>query len=569
MTHSHDVTTTERSRRPENFLTHPAAVVAGARRDPSRVAVRFKRDDSWIEWTRIRLVEAVTAVAHSLSELGLQSGDRVGVFAPSGVDWYIAALGVQSAGGVVVGAYPTSATPQIEYLFAHSGVRFVFAGTADQARKVHAIRQSVLIEQVVVFDPSSLSADERTDVIAWEEFSRVELRGDAALAYLDDATKRLAPSDLCTIVYTSGTTGDPKGAMHSFETIGQVSYTVAPALGYAESDDYLVYLPMNHTAEQANSLVCGSALGWRLNFGSLETLADDLLSIRPTVMFAVPRVIEKLRTLLTAQSEGSVGRDALTSIGLDRMRVLLAGGAPLAADVLSYFADFGLLIRNGYGMTEGGGICMPWATPPRTDTVGTPLPGVEMKLADDGEVLIRSSGLCLGYYRDEATSAEIFDEDGFLRTGDVGEWSEDGELRLIDRKKDLIITKGGKNIAPSGIEHLLKLSPYINQAILIGSDQPYIVALFELAPEVMTTWANERHLDSSIEELAASADVRALLQQHVDEVNEQLSKPEQIKRFAILPSVLAPSDPELTPTMKIRRAAFAERYRDLIDELYT
>jgi long-chain acyl-CoA synthetase len=282
----------------------------------------------------------------------------------------------------------------------------------------------------------------------------------------------------------------------------------------------------------------------------------------------VPRVIEKLRTLLTAQSEGSKGRDALTSIGLERMRILLAGGAPLAADVLSYFADFGLLIRNGYGMTEGGGICMPWATPPRTDTVGTPLPGVEMKLADDGEVLIRSSGLCLGYYRDEATSAEIFDEDGFLRTGDVGEWSDDGELRLIDRKKDLIITKGGKNIAPSGIEHMLKLSPYINQAILIGSDRPYVVALLELAPDVMTAWAIERDLDPSIASLAANADVRAVLQLHVDEVNGQLSPPEQIKRFVILPDVLAPSDPELTPTMKIRRSAFSERYRELIDALY-
>ena len=173
MTHSHDVTTAERSRRPENFLTHPAAVVAGARRDPSRVAVRFKRGDSWVEWTRIRLVEAVTAVARSLAELGLQSGDRVGLFAPSGVDWYIAALGVQSAGGVAVGAYPTSATPQIEYLFSHSGARFVFAGNADQARKVQAIRASVPIERVVVFDPSSLSAEERIDVLAWDEFSRV------------------------------------------------------------------------------------------------------------------------------------------------------------------------------------------------------------------------------------------------------------------------------------------------------------------------------------------------------------------------------------------------------------
>jgi long-chain acyl-CoA synthetase len=568
VTRSHDVTTAERSQRPANFLTHPAAVVAGARREPSRVAVRFKRGQSWVEWSRIRLVEAVVAAARSLLELGLQTGDRVGVFAPSGVDWYIAALGVQSAGGIVVGAYPTSATPQIEYLFAHSGARFVFAGNADQARKVHAIRSSVPIEQVIVFDPSSLTPDERTEVLAWDDFARVELRGDEAVAYLDAITERLVPSDLCTIVYTSGTTGDPKGAMHSFETIGQVSYTVAPALGYTEADDYLVYLPMNHTAEQANSLVCGSALGWTLNFGSLETLADDLLSIRPTVMFAVPRVIEKLRTLLTEQSEGSEGSDALTSIGLERMRILLAGGAPLAADVLSYFADFGLLIRNGYGMTEGGGICMPWATPPRTDTVGTPLPGVEMKLADDGEVLIRSSGLCLGYYRDEATSAEIFDEDGFLRTGDVGEWSDDGELRLIDRKKDLIITKGGKNIAPSGIEHLLKLSPYINQAILIGSDRPYVVALFELAPESITPWAIEHHLDPSVAALASSADVRALLQQHVDIVNGQLSPPEQVKRFAILPSVLAPSDPALTPTMKIRRSAFTDRYRDLIDALY-
>jgi long-chain acyl-CoA synthetase len=363
-------------------------------------------------------------------------------------------------------------------------------------------------------------------------------------------TATLDADDLCTIVYTSGTTGDPKGAMHSYRTIGQVSYTVAPALGYAETDDYLVYLPMNHTAEQANALVCGSALGWKLNFGSLETLTDDLLAIRPTVMFAVPRVIEKLRALLDDQPANTPGAQRLQAIGLDRVRVLLAGGAPLAAEVLAHFAAYGLLIRNGYGMTEGGGICMPWATPPRTDSVGTALPGVEIRLAPDDEILIRSAGLCLGYYRDEVASKEMFDPDGFLRTGDVGAWTDDGELQIVDRKKDILITRGGKNIAPSPIEHMLKESPHVNQAILVGDDRPFLVALIE-APGG-----------------AETPELRAAVQAHVDEVNSRVSKPEQVKRFAFLPRALAPTDPELTPTMKVKRAAFTRRYHELIEELY-
>jgi long-chain acyl-CoA synthetase len=529
---------------------HPAAVVAAARRDPDRVALRHKVDGRWTDWDRRTLVGVVAAAATSLRDRGLDIGDRVGIFAPSGSAWYVAALATQSIGGVVVGAYPTSAVPQLRYLFDHAGVRFVFAGNAELAAKVHEARPDLDAEHVIVFDPSGLDEDGRARVTAWDDLVGAQVDGDP-IDVLDEITAKLAPGDLCTIVYTSGTTGDPKGAMHSYRTIGQVSYTVAPALGYNEDDDYLVYLPMNHTAEQANALVCGSALGWTLNFGSLETLTDDLLAVRPTVMFAVPRVIEKLRELLDRQPDDLDGRERLRSIGLDRIRILLAGGAPLASEVLSYFAQYGLLIRNGYGMTEGGGICMPWETPPRTDTVGTPLPGVDIKLADDGEILIRSAGLCLGYYRDPEASAALFDPDGFLFTGDLGEWS-DGELRIVDRKKDILITRGGKNIAPSPIEHMLKESPYVNQAIVVGDDRPYLVALIEATPV-----SGE-----------GDVDLQAAVQAHVDAVNARVSKPEQIKRFALLPRALAPTDPELTPTMKVKRDAFTRRYRELIDELY-
>jgi long-chain acyl-CoA synthetase len=262
------------------------------------------------------------------------------------------------------------------------------------------------------------------------------------------------------------------------------------------------------------------------------------------------------------------GEDPLARFGLDRMRVAVCGGAPLPQETVTFFLEHGLRLCNTYGMTEAGAIAGPWDRPPRPETCGVPFPGVEITVAGDNEVLIRSDGLCLGYYRDPDASKHLFTDDGFLRSGDLGRWN-DGELELVGRKKDIIITSGGKNINPTGIENALTRDQYINQAVVIGNDRKYLVAVVELAAAPVEEFLADKGVStSSFDELAARPEVEALIAGVIATVNDGLSRPEQIKKFAILPRQLTLADPELTQTMKIKRVEFAARYADIIEPLY-
>ena len=550
--------------------THPAAVSAWARRDPQGTALRWNEDGLWRTASRRQVAARCGQVAASLAAAGLEKGDRVGIVGPSNPQWLIAALGAQAAGGVTVGAYPTSAPPQLRWVFGHSGARFLFVANAGLLASVTSVLDQLPeVERVVVFDGTGIEDDQRGRMQTWAQFLTVpSLSDDEALAHLSDCTARLHPDDLCTIVYTSGTTGEPKGALHSFRSINQCARTVVPAMGYESDDDYVVHLPLNHTAEQTYTVVIGAQSGWTMNFArSPATLADDLVDIRPTIMFGVPRIFEKVRTSIEADPPAA-GEDPLARFGLDRMRVAVCGGAPLPKETVSFFLAHGLRLCNTYGMTEGGAIASPWDRPPRPETCGVPFPGVEIKLDDDGEILVRSDGLCLGYYRDPDATKSLFTDDGFLRTGDLGQWNE-GELEIVGRKKEVIITSGGKNINPSGIENALTRDPYINQAVVIGNDRNYLVAVIEPAiAAVQEHLAEQGVATASFEEMIARPEVTELLAKAVATVNEGLSRPEQLKRFALLPRQLTINDPELTPTMKVKRPQFAARYADLIESLY-
>jgi len=284
-------------------------------------------------------------------------------------------------------------------------------------------------------------------------------------------------------------------------------------------------------------------------------------------MFGVPRIFDKVRSAIE-DDPPPPDESPLARFGLDRMRIAVCGGAPLAKETVSFFLQHGLRLCNTYGMTEGGAIACPWDRTPRPETCGVPFPGVEITIADDGEVLLRSSGLCLGYYRDPGATASMFTDDGFLRTGDLGRWN-DGELELVGRKKDVIITSGGKNVNPSGIQNALTRNPYINQAEVVGNDRNYLVAVIELATvPVEELLAARGTTVSSYGELSARPEARELVADAIATVNATLSRPEQIKRFAILPRPLALGDPELTQTMKVKRAEFEARYAELIEPLY-
>jgi long-chain acyl-CoA synthetase len=557
----------------ELAATHPAAIAAWARRDPEGTAVRWKGAAGWEEWTRLEFAARCGRVAAALAAAGLVDDDRVGIVAPSSPAWVVVAEGAQGAGGITVGAYPTAAPAQLRYVFGHSGARFVFTGNAAITRNLVAVADELPeLELVVVIDPDGLDDEELARVSTFADFlARADLPDDAAAAaYYDDRTAALEPDDLATIVYTSGTTGDPKGAVHSFRTIGQCADTVAVAMGYRPDDEYIVYLPLNHTAEQTYTVVMGAQVGWTLNFAqSMATLAADLVEVRPTVMFGVPRVFEKVREEIEIDPRREPGDGPLRRFGLDRLRVAVCGGAPLAEDLVEFFAAFGLRMCNTYGMTEAGGIAGAWDREPRPDTCGLPFPGVDLVVAHDGEALIKSHGLCLGYFRDPDATRDMFTPDGHLRSGDIVELTADGEVKVVDRKKDIIITAGGKNISPSAIEHALARSPYVNQAVVVGNDRRYIVALVEIAPDGVRELLDGTVSDeTTFAELATHPRTVEAVDAAVRDLNLTLSQPEQIKRVALLSRQLLPSDPEVTPTMKVKRRPFEARYAEIIDELY-
>ncbi|HVX19757.1 MAG TPA: AMP-binding protein [Acidimicrobiales bacterium] len=598
--------------------THPEALARRAAARPERVAVRFRQGAGWVTWSERQYAAAIARQARHLIDLGLRPGDRVGIVGATSPGWAVGALAAQSAGGTVVSLYPTSAPAQVARAFAAPPTRIVLVGSVpDEDGVAGALDGIGGLGHVLALDPTGAvdPPSGRWPVLGGPDGPAAQADDDE-VAFLQSLTARLDPDAPCSVIFTSGTTGDPKAAVHSFRSIAQIVDSVAPALGYREDDDYFVYLPLNHAAEQSNTLVVGGHLGWTLNFGrSMDTIYEDLAAVRPTVVFGVPRIFEKIGRdcLAAADSAATDNADAdtvdstdstdsvdsadgggvaatLRASGLDRVRVVLGGGAPMPAEVVDLFDRHGVRIRNGYGSTEGNGICMPWATDPRADTVGTPLPGVDVRLADDGEILVRSHGLCIGYLEPDGSLSPLVDGDGFYHSGDVGELTPDGQLRLVDRKRDIIITSGGKNVSPRQIEQALTASPYLRAAVVVGNGRPYVGALVTPDLAAVRAWADQHGCadqadgradqadgradqagpgglaDLADDDLLAHPAVRGLLDGVVAAVNAGLSRPEQVKRWAVVSD--GPAAEAVAAGMKVRRSDLHRIYQDDIDALY-
>ena len=559
------------------------------------------------------LFERVRDVSLGLTGLGMARGDRVALVAESRPEWTITDLAILSGGGVTVPIYPTLSGAQARYILQDCGARVAVVSTRMQLEKIQEIRHQLpALEAVVVMEQGVPLAS--PSLLTFEQLAE---RGHARMVAewgvgreFRDAARQVGPDDLATIIYTSGTTGEPKGVMLTHASLVANMYAGAEALDVHQDDVALSFLPLSHAFERMVSYVY-LLRGVTVVFAeSFDTIGRDVALVRPTVLTGVPRVYEKMQArILEKGQSGSAAKAALFrwAIGVGcargraalqgkhpsplvslqaafadrlvfgkirqgvggRLRYLVSGSAPLSAAVAEFFHGIGLRIIEGYGLTETAPILTvnPPAAP-RAGTVGKAVPGVELRIAADGEILARGPNLMTGYHnKPEATADAI--KDGWFHTGDIGAIDQDGYLSITDRKKDLLVTSGGKKIAPQPIENVLKQSPLVAEAVVLGDRRRYAAAL--IVPEFA---ALERRLKdlgrppAERTDLVNRSDVMALYQEIIDGLNRELSQFERIKRIALLPREFSMDSGELTPSLKVKRKVVEQNWRETIEGLY-
>jgi long-chain acyl-CoA synthetase len=573
---------------------------------PFHVMGRFPKADligrslaSGMQWLSTKdFFERMRDVSLGLAALGMARGDRVAIVSESRPEWLIADLAILTAGGVTVPVYPTLAAQQARYILRDAGARMAFVSTPAQAEKIQQVRHELpALEAVILIEPAAGAAGSilTLEDVAARGHARLVAEWGVAKAYRD-AARAIQPGDLATLIYTSGTTGEPKGVMLTHANLASNLRSSLDVLRVTQEDAALSFLPLSHAFER---MVCYIylAAGVTIVFAeAIETVARDIVAARPTIMTAVPRLFEKLHArIMEKGSAGSAiqrglfawavrtGRRGGLLRGLadrlvlakiraglgGRLRYLVSGSAPLSTEIAEFFRGCGFNIIEGYGLTETSPVLTvnPPAAP-RLGTVGRAVPGVELRIAEDGEILARGPNVMAGYYnKPEATAAAL--DGGWFHTGDIGRLDADGYLTITDRKKDLLVTSGGKKIAPQPIEGRLKASPLVGEAVLIGDRRKYPSAL--IVPDFAVLERRLRDLGrppASREELAARPEAVALYQELVDTLNRDLAQFERIKRIAILPREFTIESGELTPTLKVKRKVVEERYKDTINSLY-
>jgi long-chain acyl-CoA synthetase len=591
--------------------TLPAMLWRRAADAPRGVALRRKELGRWREWTWSAYAERAARVGLGLVELGVGPGDRVGIHSTNRPEWLVVDQGIQGVGAVTVGLYPTSPAAEVAYVAGHSDCVVLVVEDEEQLDKALAARRELArLRHLVVVDPRGVRHLDDPMVMTLAE---LEALGAAQpTERFAERVAALRPDAVAVTVYTSGTTGPPKGAMLTHANLVAAATASSAVYGTRPDDEVLSYLPLCHVAERLVSVIVALHAGYTVNFGTgADTFAAELAEVQPTFFLGVPRVWEKMmatveirmadatrvkraayrlalrhgRAIAERRRAGALTlgdrlrygaarlvalRSLRRHLGLSRVRVALSGAAPIAPQVLEFHAALGVDVREGYGMTEN--TAMATFTPAddiRLGKVGRALPGVQVRIADDGEVLTRSAGVFAGYWKDEEATRRTVDEDGWLHTGDVGVLDDDGFLTITDRKKDLIITAGGKNIAPSEIENRLKVSPYIREAVVVGDGRRHLVALIGIEADTVGDWAARRRLGfTTYRDLAAKPEVRDLVGREVDRVNTDLAQVETIKRFSLLPRELDEEEGQLTATQKVKRRAIAEQFGELIEAMY-
>jgi long-chain acyl-CoA synthetase len=579
-----------------------------AERYGDAVAVRHKRDGEWHDVTYAQVWEIVSEIGRGLIEVGLEKGDRVCILCSTRPEWTYCDFGIAAAGLTVVPIYPTNSPEECEWVIGNSGARAVICEDATQLEKVREVRDRLeqLEHLVVVVAPDGAGEDgDRADEdpIALDDLRERGRSVDEAR--LRERIDGVTPDDAFTFIYTSGTTGPPKGCVLTHGNYRSVLDMCQAAVVLEGEDVTYLYLPLAHAFAlliQLGSFDVGAILAYF--GGDPKQIIPELSEIKPTYFPSVPRIFEKLYTLVTSHADPEQLKQAV-AVGTKvreleaagepvpdelrtafeqadeqlfakvrmafggRLRQAVTGAAPIAPEILRFFFACGVPVLEGYGMTETATVAT-YSTleEHRFGTVGKPLPGQEIRIADDGEVLIKGPNIFRGYYRDADKSFGTI-ADGWLHTGDIGSLDEDGYLKITGRKKDIIITAGGKNITPANAENDLKQSRWISQAVMYGDRRPYPVALITLDEEEIVPWAAEQGLPTEIPALIDEPKVRELVQGIVDEVNERYAQVERIKRFCLLDHDLSQETGELTPTMKVKRNVVNEKYADVFESLYS
>ena len=586
-----------------------------ASRFPEKVAFRDKRFGIWSEISYQSFWEQAQWVGCALNYFGVDRFDKAAVHSENRPEWIIADIGIQSIRAITVGLYPTNPPSEVKYLLGHSESKILFAEDQEQVDKALEVKDELPnLQKIIYFEDRGVVGYKDEILMSWEEFLSIgkeELEKNNS--FVTSRMEEIETSDVACLIYTSGTTGAPKGSMISHGNLEWCG-SIIPKLSFTpgiSNPEFLSYLPICHIFGRLIDIIVAIHVMGTINFAeSIDTVQRDLAEVQPSMFPAVPRILERMHAgTLVRMKDASRLKKALfglasklgnfsanrrlefgdndllakvtnfvaqvicfralkKKLGLLNVDNAVSGAAPISPEILKFFMNMGVPIYEGYGMTENSAVATgnkPGSV--KLGTVGVPQPDVEIKLADDGEILVRHPGVFLGYYKNEEATKETIDQDGWLYTGDVGEY--DGEfLKIIDRKKDIIITSGGKNVSPSEIENNLKTSPYIKEAIVIGDDRKFLACLIGIEFDIVSNWALRKNIPhTTYRNLSENEEVQKLIWNEILKANK-LTSTLEIRKFRMITKELDHEDGDLTATQKAKRNVIMEKFSDVIEEMY-
>jgi long-chain acyl-CoA synthetase len=604
-----ETATVERTREATEAATGSATIadllpLAARKHGPKSAVMYADESGQWVSKTYQEVGELVRNLSLGLMDLGITKGDKLSILGNTRPEWTYFDFAALSAGATVVPIYQTNSPEECHYVLENSDARAVVVEDDEQLAKIREVRDRLpKLEHMIRMTGSSDDAVSMQDLL--------DRGASGSEEEWEERWRSVTPDDICTFIYTSGTTGPPKGCVISHRNYRSMLDMIHKVNVLGDDEVTYLYLPLAHSF--ALLIQLGSFdLGATLAYWERDPLKiiPNLAAVKPTYFPSVPRIFEKIYTAATAKAEQAGGlqkRIFWWAIGVGskvrklerqgrkpgfllqrqhdladrlvlantrnlfggRLKLAVSGAAPINPDILRFFDAAGVLVLEGWGMTETS-TAATVATPEdfKFGTIGKPFPGCEIKIADDGEILVRGPNVFQGYYKNEEATRETL-KDGWLHTGDVGEIDADGFVKITGRKKDIIITAGGKNITPANLEAEIKQHPLVSQCVVVGDRRPYLVALVTLDPEEAVKYAKEKGLPKDPEALAKDAGVRAAIEAHVDKINQKFARVEQVKKIAILPHDLSQEGGELTPTMKVKRAVVADKYEGEIEALYS